>query len=76
MPAPAAARLAAMQMQALHKQPVKLCTGSPSSLPTCRQVKAEWPSSACLHPEKMIKQLYRQHRVALLIKNNRQEASK
>lgn len=36
LPTPAAARLAAMQMQALRKQPVKPCAGRPCSLPALR----------------------------------------
>lgn len=52
VPTPTAARLGAMQMQVLRKQPVKpLCRGRLRSLPVCGQVSTVWPSlaSGCLH---------------------------
>lgn len=63
-----AARLAAMQMQALRKQPVKPCAGRSCSLPACGQVSTAWPSlaSGCLHSMNDEAEIYRQRCVALM----------
>lgn len=69
VPAPVVARLAAMQMQALHKQPVKLRAGrlpQPASLQTGEHSDGQvWLQGVCA-------EAYTPRCVALLVKNREQ----